>query len=81
MTQNYFDLTGKVALVTGATHGLGMAIAIGLANAGAKIVVNDIIAEKLEHAKKRICSKWYIHFQLCMRCYQRTAGKRNACRN
>jgi len=52
MTQNYFDLTGKVALVTGATHGLGMAIATGLANAGAKIVVNDIIAEKLENAKE-----------------------------
>lgn len=52
MTQNLFDLTGKVALVTGATHGLGMAIASGLANAGAKIVVNDIVAERLENAKK-----------------------------
>ena len=51
MTQNLFDLTGKVALVTGATHGLGMAMALGLANAGAKIVVNDLIDEKLETAK------------------------------
>lgn len=46
-----FDLTGKTALVTGATHGLGMAIAKGLAGAGARIVINDIFEEKLEKAK------------------------------
>jgi len=51
MTNNLFDLTGKVALVTGATHGLGMSMALGLANHGAKIVVNDINAEKLAAAK------------------------------
>ena len=51
MVNNLFDLTGKVALVTGATHGLGMSMAIGLASCGAKIVVNDINAEKLASAK------------------------------
>jgi gluconate 5-dehydrogenase len=35
-----FDLTGKVALVTGSTHGLGMAMASGLGKAGATIIVN-----------------------------------------
>jgi gluconate 5-dehydrogenase len=40
MTQ--FDLTGKIALVTGASYGIGFAIAKGLASAGAKIVFNDI---------------------------------------
>ncbi|MDO6802332.1 gluconate 5-dehydrogenase [Wenyingzhuangia sp. 1_MG-2023] len=39
MSINLFDLTGKIALITGATHGLGMAMAKGLANAGATIVV------------------------------------------
>jgi gluconate 5-dehydrogenase len=37
-----FDLTGKIALVTGASYGIGYAIAKGLAGAGATIVFNDI---------------------------------------
>ena len=43
--KNMFDLTGKVALVTGASYGIGYAIAKGLYNAGAKIVFNDINEE------------------------------------
>ena len=35
-----FDLTGKVALVTGATHGLGMAMAHGLGAASARLAIN-----------------------------------------
>ncbi len=57
MATDLFDLTGKIALVTGGTHGIGMAIAVGLANAGAKIVVNDLSNEKLENAKKEYKSK------------------------
>jgi 2-deoxy-D-gluconate 3-dehydrogenase len=38
MSANPFDLTGQVALVTGANTGLGQAIAVGLAQAGADIV-------------------------------------------
>ncbi len=51
MSLELFDLNGKVALVTGGTHGLGMAIAKGLGNAGAKLVVNDIFQDKLDAAK------------------------------
>ena len=50
MSQHLFDLTGKVALVTGATHGLGMAMTVALARAGATVVVNDTLQEKLDAA-------------------------------
>ncbi|WP_430424793.1 gluconate 5-dehydrogenase [Maribacter litoralis] len=40
MSTELFNLKGKVALVTGSTHGLGMAMAKGLGLAGAKLIVN-----------------------------------------
>ena len=52
MSLSLFDLTGKRALVTGATHGLGMSMATGLAKAGAQIIVNDLSQEKLDAAIK-----------------------------
>ena len=52
MSLSLFDLTGKRALITGGTHGLGMAMAMGLAHAGAQIIINDISEEKLNSAIK-----------------------------
>ena len=43
--ENMFSLKGKVALVTGASYGIGFAIAKAFANAGATIVFNDIKQE------------------------------------
>lgn len=44
-----FNLSGKVALITGATHGLGMAMATGLGKAGATLVINgNSSQEKLD---------------------------------
>ncbi|TVZ40248.1 gluconate 5-dehydrogenase [Alteromonadaceae bacterium 2753L.S.0a.02] len=51
MTNPLFDLSGKRALVTGATHGLGMAMATGLGQAGATLVVNGLSnQEKIDNA-------------------------------
>lgn len=47
-----FNLTGKTALVTGGTHGLGMAVATALAQAGATLVVNARKQENLDNALK-----------------------------
>jgi gluconate 5-dehydrogenase len=47
MITELFDLTGKVALVTGGTHGIGLAIGLILGKAGAKVCVNDLNDDKL----------------------------------
>ena len=48
MNHSIFDLTGMVALVTGAAHGIGFAIAKGLADAGATICFNCSSQRSLE---------------------------------
>lgn len=50
MSLNMFSLKGKTALITGATHGLGMAMAKGLAAAGATIVINDRSGDRIDNA-------------------------------
>jgi NAD(P)-dependent dehydrogenase (short-subunit alcohol dehydrogenase family) len=48
------DLTGKTALVTGSTQGIGLAIAEGLANSGARVAVNGRTAERVEEAVAKL---------------------------
>ncbi|WOI57671.1 SDR family oxidoreductase [Palleronia sp. LCG004] len=50
MSISLFDLSGRRALVTGSSQGIGHAIARGLAAAGAEIVVNGRDAERLSKA-------------------------------
>jgi gluconate 5-dehydrogenase len=56
---NLFDLRGKRALITGGTHGLGMAMAEGLAQAGAELVITGTTPSKMEDALHYYRSKGY----------------------
>ena len=46
-----FDLTGRIALVTGSSQGIGLTLARGLAGAGARVVINGRDAAKLERPR------------------------------
>jgi NAD(P)-dependent dehydrogenase (short-subunit alcohol dehydrogenase family) len=54
MTENLFDLSGRVAVVTGGTTGLGHAIALGLAGAGADVVASSRRLEQVEKTAQEI---------------------------
>ena len=65
MSIQNFSLEGKVALITGASYGIGYAIAKGLHAAGAKIVFNDIKQEFVDrglasYAADGIDAKGYV---------------------
>jgi gluconate 5-dehydrogenase len=54
-----FDLTGRLALVTGSSKGIGLAFADALAEAGAEIVINARNAEELEATRARLAEAGY----------------------
>ncbi|MBA0884840.1 gluconate 5-dehydrogenase [Flavobacterium undicola] len=56
---NLFNLKGKRALITGGTHGLGLAMAEGLAQAGAELVITGTTPSKMEDALAYYKSKGY----------------------
>jgi len=56
---NLFDLSGRLALVTGASKGIGYAVAEALASAGARIVLNARDETRLEQARAELAAKGY----------------------
>lgn len=60
MTNRLFDLSGRTALVTGSTRGLGNAIARGLGDAGASIVLNGRSAQAVTDAASALRADGYI---------------------
>ena len=53
-TRNLFELAGKVAIVTGASKGIGLSIARGLAEYGAKVVISSRSQESLDLVAKEL---------------------------
>ncbi|KRB21169.1 MULTISPECIES: SDR family oxidoreductase [Mesorhizobium] len=56
MSSNLFDLSGRRALVTGSSQGIGFALAKGLAQAGASVILNGRDAAKLGAAAAQIAA-------------------------
>jgi len=62
MSKELFDLTGRTALVTGSSRGLGRAMAEGLAQAGAAVVLNGADAGRLAEAAAAMrCAGHTVH--------------------
>ncbi len=61
---NLFDISNKVALVTGATQGIGYTLAKGLAEAGAKVYLNGRNQEKLTEAVQTLNAQSMQCFEL-----------------
>jgi len=59
MTFPLFDLTGRRALVTGSSQGIGLALAEGLAAHGAEVILNGRDTGKLSAAAERLASRGY----------------------
>jgi gluconate 5-dehydrogenase len=57
MSLELFDLSGKIALITGSSRGLGFTIAQGLGEAGAAIVANGVDEQRLNKAVKTLSQK------------------------
>jgi NAD(P)-dependent dehydrogenase (short-subunit alcohol dehydrogenase family) len=57
MASSLFDLTGKVAVVVGGTSGIGLAMALGLADAGADVVASSRRQEQVDEAATTIEGK------------------------
>ena len=56
-----FNLSGKRALITGSSQGIGYALARGLSQAGANIILNGRNAKKLEQSAKNLNVKGELH--------------------
>jgi gluconate 5-dehydrogenase len=59
MSTQLFDLTGRTALVTGSSRGLGHSIAAGMAAAGARVVLNGTDAARVHEAALALRAQGY----------------------
>ncbi|MDD7973586.1 SDR family oxidoreductase [Roseinatronobacter alkalisoli] len=64
MSLNLFNLTGRRALITGSSQGIGLALARGLCSAGAEVVLNGRCAERLRAASDSLGGARYRTFDV-----------------
>ena len=76
MTYSLFDLTDKIAIVTGAGRGLGAAMAAGLASAGAQVVCAARTESEIQETADRIADHGGKAVPLCF-----DATDRDSCHN
>lgn len=63
-TQTIFDLSGKRALITGSSQGIGYTLARGLADAGAEVIINGRDTDKLAAAAQQLSDAGATVYQL-----------------
>jgi NAD(P)-dependent dehydrogenase (short-subunit alcohol dehydrogenase family) len=66
MTNNAWDFTGKVALVTGAAAGMGLAAAQAFAEAGASVVLADVVEDLVKAEARKLAAAG--HKAIALRC-------------
>ena len=76
MNNPLFDMTGKVALITGSTKGIGRAIAEEMARLGAKVVISSRKAEACEQVASELKAQGYE--AIAIPCH---VGKKTSCRS
>lgn len=64
--QQLFDLSGRRALVTGSGQGIGFALARGLAEAGAEVIVNGRDPQRLSSAAQKLAESGATVHSLCL---------------
>ena len=64
-SNNLFDLSGRRALITGSSRGIGFELANGLATAGAEIIVNGSNPERLREAAVKLRTSGFTIHELC----------------
>ncbi len=65
VNNNLFDLSGRRALITGSSRGIGFELASGLAAAGAEIIVNGSNPDRLREAAEQLRAKGFTIHELC----------------
>jgi gluconate 5-dehydrogenase len=70
--RNYFDLDGKIALISGSSRGLGLVLARGLASAGATVILNGREGKRLDEAVAGLTDNGHTAHG---RCFDVTNGK------